>query len=609
MKKSINTNKISKIIKESASTYNKRSNKNLIESKKIGNTTFGLIKEFNTYIVKSTKRNGELFVEDFNYINGEQNRSRFMRSNLAEARRFFNFYLSEQQRNPLLKEDDDKYVIKQDVPEQEPDVDVDLDAEDMDVDVDQEEETEEIEADLEEYQELTGKLAYILRQVEDDKKDDVTKYVFNSLIAAMPEVSEDVSSSIKEKIEAELEDGDADQGEEVEDEELNESLKNKGFIVSEKFTKEEALAFFGAKDNSGIFVQKPTRFYDGKTKEPHMNKGVHKKGSSEPFEDNPASTSKNHPYDEKKKKKKGNKDAPFTEKSFKKKVNEDRQMIPRKKRARKTKLSSDAIARYKQMQLKGENGKLASILLRNALMKHGGPKAVKDGEASHNYIFAYTFLKSASKKDTPTQLVDKAKKLAKNIIRREGLSVLREQQLNEAFTQRLAKKVELSIDKRGVDETARSIFNLFVRNRMGGLDTSDLPDTVLLSDILDHMRDLLESEQYEEAFKYAKQNVDDFLNDATDGMYNSGMDMFENKDIWQDIDEENTMYENDIDRDDPRTKMGPEDFGFFDDEEEQYMDDETIERREYERDKYFSDLEDSSAPRIEEMLKDEFIDI
>jgi hypothetical protein len=82
------------------------------------------------------------------------------------------------------------------------------------------------------------------------------------------------------------------------------------------------------------------------------------------------------------------------------------------------------------MQLAGENERLASMLLRRALMKHGGAKAVQDGEMSDKYVFAHTFLKSASRKDSPSQLVYKASKLAKEIIRKEGLSVLKEDDMD-----------------------------------------------------------------------------------------------------------------------------------------------------------------------------------
>lgn len=433
MKKAINTDKISKMIKESASSSNTRSDINLIQTKKVGNTTFALIKEFNSYIVKSTKKNGNLITEDFGYINGEQNRYRFMRSNLAEAKRFFNFYLSEQQRNPLLKEDDEKYVIKQDVPDQEPEVDMDVDADELDIDADTEGEVEEIEADMEEYQELTGKLAYILRQVEENQKDDVTKYIFNSLIAAMPEISDEVSSSIKEKMDSKLE-GTDDVEAEDEGDELNESLRKKGYMVSEKFTKEEALAFFGAKDESGIFVQKPTRFYDGETKEPHMNKGVNKIGKSEPFEDNPASTSKDHPYEDKKGKKKVSKDSPYTEKSKKKKITEDKELTHQKRKRKRKKLggiNKTVKQRLENLQSEGKHGQVALSLLDAALKNHGGPYATEVVPKMSEYTMAFSLLKAMSNRKEPViKMYMKASSFAKKMITKAGLSILKEDDMD-----------------------------------------------------------------------------------------------------------------------------------------------------------------------------------
>lgn len=418
------TNRISKMIKESSNGVGSRSNVNIVESRKVGNRTFGLIKEYGNYVIKYTNKPENVIEEDFKYIKGEQNRHRFMRSNLKEAQNFFNLFVSEQHINPFISEDDDKYVIKKEVedqPEVEPDIDMDVDS--ADVDMDMEDETaDEIEADLEEYQELTGKLAYILGQVEDDQKDDVTKYIFNSLIAAMPSVGDEVSSSIKQKIEDKLE-GTGDEESEMNQEDdassMEESLKKKGFVVKESMSKQEALAFLGAADKSGIFKEKPTRFYDGQTKEPHMNKGVHKKGKSTP-------------YGEKKDEKDKNK--PFTKKA-KKKVNEEKTVKKRTKIKIPTSASGYSISDIGKMQDAGEHDTVANLIINGALKKHTKgfmPDLIVN---SIDFLVLKLTLKSMSKKKVPAiDIFKHALKEIKPIITSKGYKVIKgKNQMNELW--------------------------------------------------------------------------------------------------------------------------------------------------------------------------------
>lgn len=414
------TNRISKMIKESSNGAGSRSNVNIVESRKVGKRTFGLIKEYGNYVIKYTNKPENVIEEDFKYIKGEQNRHRFMRSNLKEAQNFFNLFVSEQHINPFISEDDDKYVIKKEVedqPEAEPDIDMDVDSADVDMDV-EDETADEIEADLEEYQELTGKLAYILGQVEDDQKDDVTKYIFNSLIAAMPSVGDEVSSSIKQKLEDKLE-GSEDEGGEEAETEMEESLKKKGFVVKESMSKQEALAFLGAADKSGIFKEKPTRFYDGETKEPHMNKGVHKKGKSTP-------------YGEKKDKKDKNK--PFTEKA-KKKVNEEK-TVKRKARIKvPTSASGYSISDIGKMQDAGEHDRVANLIINGALKTQTKGFMPDQIVNSNDFLALKLLLRSMSKRGVPVFKIYKDALIKiKTIITSKGYKVMREEdQMNELW--------------------------------------------------------------------------------------------------------------------------------------------------------------------------------
>lgn len=260
---------------------------NIVSTEKIGSTVYGLLKEGGNYIVKKTS--GKTLYENFDYINGYMNRMQYAKGNLKEALRYFNLFIAEQRKyenermlnesetmegeDPCwdgyemigtkkkggkdvpncvpkneefsLNEDDTEYVIKTDAPASPSADDIDIDA-DIDMDVEDEmddEQAPEIEADLEEYQELTGKLAYILRSVDENDADAFAKYIFNSLIAAMPEVSEDVSSSLLQKmqdaLEGETEEPMEDEG--GEEEQLEETLKKKGLVISEKYSCKQAL--------------------------------------------------------------------------------------------------------------------------------------------------------------------------------------------------------------------------------------------------------------------------------------------------------------------------------------------------------------------------------
>ncbi len=409
--KILDTNKISSMIKESVNKTYEATNKHLIKTHKVGATTYGIVKENGTYVVKSTNKEGSLLTEDFTYIGGEQNRGRFMRYNLNEAKRFFHYYLAEQSKKV---NEDDKYVIKKDVEPAPVDDAPDMEVDDQNVDAEMEDATDEadpIETDLEEYQELTGKLSYILREVEEDKKEDTVKYIFNSLIAALPEVSEDLSSSIMSKFEEKLKSSE----EETEDEEeLTESLKKEGYIVSESMSVKEALAFLGKDDESKIFVQKPTRFYDGETKEPHMNKNVHPVGDSTP-------------YDEK-----GT-------------LNED-EVVKRKRPRIGVKRASLGSKRrkYQELQANGDHNTLAIAALEDALVYHGGgyvlTKARQENRSMTSHIL---FLKSFSKKNNNVgKLMMQASKSAKKIINQLGYKVVNENEDDDDMWETVTRPID-----------------------------------------------------------------------------------------------------------------------------------------------------------------------
>lgn len=297
----------------------------IVETKKIGDKIYAIISEGNRYVIKQAPfiLNKKYNEDDFKYINGIQNREKYLSETIISAKKKLNFILNESihsEERGVVNEANEKYVIKKDAPNPEPPADVDLDMDDADIDVNanedgmEDETADDIETDLDEYQELTGKLSYILRNQDEGQYDDVSKYIFNSLIAALDvdKLDPNVASSVKEKFLAKFESTDEEKegGDAVEetlsrieepypgeknrhvnsdsvvDPSLMEStLKKKGYRLVEKFSKEGLIAFMGAKDVSGVFNQPTKRYEDGEMKNPREKEGIHPIGDSQPYDE------------------------------------------------------------------------------------------------------------------------------------------------------------------------------------------------------------------------------------------------------------------------------------------------------------------------------------
>lgn len=186
--------------------------------KKNGNTTFGIVKESGQYIVKSTnKKSATLFAEDFNYLEGYENRRKQQRKTLQEAIKFLHLIINE-----------DKYVL--DVPnptpqqpapapspmptDSTPDAPIEPDgSQDAELDAGAEGETPAESDDEKEIQKLTGTLAQDLRTQIDSDNEQFTVGMFKSIIAAAKNLSPENKTEVMNKAEEVLNQEEDNQGE------------------------------------------------------------------------------------------------------------------------------------------------------------------------------------------------------------------------------------------------------------------------------------------------------------------------------------------------------------------------------------------------------------
>lgn len=185
-------------------------------SKKVGDKTFGIIKENNLYTVKfANNKNSKILSEEFQYLNGYEDRKRFQRVTLQEAIKLLHLHLNE-----------DRYVVDVPVPTEpepvtEPQIppmdnptDADLNGseeetpsnpnnmDDMENDGDADMTGDNGETDDEkEIQKMTGKLAADLREKIDKGDAEFTVGIFKSIIAAAKKLPEDKQEEIKSKVE------------------------------------------------------------------------------------------------------------------------------------------------------------------------------------------------------------------------------------------------------------------------------------------------------------------------------------------------------------------------------------------------------------------------
>ena len=228
---------------------------------------YGIVRENRNYFIKtSTKTNGELKSNDFDYVGGLQNKGTEKYNSYADALKHLNmkfdmlnesfgvdnnvnlfetdgtpiaggasfgFVLPEMEGKDEEIISDEKMVLNVDVPKSEEpvedEVDMDIDTEvevdpfgddgSMEVDTEVEDEGSGDEGDgfTKKIQKLTGKIGQMLRD-KDDPDAELDKYVINSIVSAInwEEIPDEDVEDIISKIEGEDEEDDALEGGEEE---------------------------------------------------------------------------------------------------------------------------------------------------------------------------------------------------------------------------------------------------------------------------------------------------------------------------------------------------------------------------------------------------------
>jgi hypothetical protein len=241
------------------STLNESTSLSEIENVKKGanGVTYAIIRENQNYFIKTTnKTSGTLIAEDFQYIGGLQNKNLERYNSYAEALKHLNLkfdMLNESygvKKNINLFEsdavevkeanasgvvvkeepeliEDEKSVIKVDVPATEAPVedeveDVEMsddsfeggDVEDVDIDIDEEgDEEDDGDGYTKKIQKYTGKIGQMLRD-KDEPDPELDKYVINSIVSAIDweEIPDEDVEDIIAKIEGEDEEDDELEG-------------------------------------------------------------------------------------------------------------------------------------------------------------------------------------------------------------------------------------------------------------------------------------------------------------------------------------------------------------------------------------------------------------
>jgi rubrerythrin len=256
------------------STLNESTSLSEIENVKKGanGVTYAIIRENQNYFIKTTnKTSGTLIAEDFQYIGGLQNKNLERYNSYAESLKHLNLKFDMLNESYGIKEninlfesdavevkeanasgvvvkeepeliEDEKSVIKVDVPATEAPVedeveDVEMsddsfeggDVEDLDIDIDEEGDEEGDDEDdgdgyTKKIQKYTGKIGQMLRD-KDEPDPELDKYVINSIVSAIDweEIPDEDVEDIIAKIEGEdEEDGELEGGDEDMDMEVEE---------------------------------------------------------------------------------------------------------------------------------------------------------------------------------------------------------------------------------------------------------------------------------------------------------------------------------------------------------------------------------------------------
>jgi len=224
----------------------------LTKEKKVFNSYFSKkIDETQIYVIK--EKGNYILVKEANNPVGYERYSKHNFKSLNGAINNINLLITEAE----------KYVIKEPIPASSvddmggaDDFDMDSDSEEVSLDDDEmsaeEDQGEAIETDLSEYQELAGKLAYILKDEADelDDYDATVKYVFNTLLASLKidTVSPELLDSIKEKL-TKNEDTPEEPTDEVVEQYVHEMAKKKGYVVESVFKDKTLLKEYGEEDS------------------------------------------------------------------------------------------------------------------------------------------------------------------------------------------------------------------------------------------------------------------------------------------------------------------------------------------------------------------------
>ena len=129
---------------------------------------------------------------------------------------------------------------------------------------------------------------------------------------------------------------------------------------------------------------------------------------------------------------------------------------------------------------------------------------------------------------------------------------------NEGLSEKGVETVKKWCDDMGCREAAQKLIDIVLRKMIGGLSTSDLPDTATLADGLDEIEGLLMDEEYQMAFEEAKNTANAMLEDE-------GFIMEEEDEEEDDMDEAYHLDEEDEDMDEA-----------YDMDEEEDMDEESL---------------------------------
>jgi len=305
---------------------------------------YGIIRENQNYFIKTTtKTEGEVKAEDFDYVGGLQNKNEERYNSYNDAVKQLNLKFDMLNESFGVKEDnrifeadgvafgggagfgfvlekdappeevnyegeeetliaDQKKVIKVDAPAQpaadipvEDEVEIDMGADIADVDM----EDEEVEVDIEEdgdevtkkIQKLTGKIGQLLRDL-DEPDPELDKYVINSIISAVD--WENMSDEDVEEIIAKIEGDDEEESDEMEDVEMDVEIEEPAeeeIAEGEEKEGEEEEKEGGEKEDEG------DEDVDDEDKE---EKKKHYEGAIKDLEDKIASLKKDMGYDKKK---------------------------------------------------------------------------------------------------------------------------------------------------------------------------------------------------------------------------------------------------------------------------------------------------------------------